>query len=83
MRGKSLLNTVQAADYLGLSRRTLEGLRHRGGGPTFIRLGRKAVRYSLDDLMAWAEAGRRSSTSDPGPAKEELFKPVGEHSDVK
>ena len=59
------LSTSEAAAWLGLSRRTLEGLRCRGGGPSFRKLGR-SVRYTLEDLQAWADAGHRQSTSDPG-----------------
>lgn len=58
--------TKQAAQYLGLSRRTLEGFRCRGGGPAFVKAGRRCL-YRLEDLDAWALANRRTSTSDPGP----------------
>jgi excisionase family DNA binding protein len=51
-----LLKTEEAAKYLNLSRRTLEGLRRRGGGPQFRALSRNAVRYSLDDLQAWVDS---------------------------
>ncbi|MCB2226207.1 MAG: helix-turn-helix domain-containing protein [Desulfarculaceae bacterium] len=62
-----LLKTSPAADYLGLSRRTLENLRYRGGGPRFIKLG-SAVRYRREDLDAWVEAGLQESTASPaGP----------------
>lgn len=45
----NMLNTDQAASYLGLARATLEAWRTRGGGPVFIKLG-KSVRYRLPDL---------------------------------
>ena len=61
-----LLTTTQAADLLGLSPRTLESLRLRGGGPRFAKLPH-AVRYRPEDLAEWIEAGLRTSTSDPGP----------------
>jgi excisionase family DNA binding protein len=54
--GQRLLSTREAAAALGMSHRTLEGLRHRGGGPLFKALGRNLVRYKLDDLMAWVES---------------------------
>jgi hypothetical protein len=50
-----------------LTSSTLEKLRLTGGGPPFIRIGARAVGYALDDLDAYIEAGRRNSTSDPGP----------------
>jgi len=55
-----------AADFLGLSPRTLERFRVEGRGPTFLKLGRRVV-YSREDLVQWAEAQRRRSTSDCGP----------------
>lgn len=58
------LNTEQASLYTGLAAATLEGLRCKGGGPRFVRYGRKAVRYRIADLDAWM--GERSvfSTSE-------------------
>lgn len=55
-----LLDTEQAAHYLGISARTLEGLRKKRKGesaprgPRFSRLSPKCVRYHIDDLRAWA-----------------------------
>jgi hypothetical protein len=56
-----------AADYLGLSTSTLNKLRVFGGGPVFLKLGRR-VAYDLGDLDAWLNAKRRRSTSDSGEA---------------
>lgn len=56
-----------AAEFLGLSPKTLERFRVEGRGPAFLKLGRRVV-YSRDDLVKWAEAQRRQSTSDPGLA---------------
>jgi excisionase family DNA binding protein len=66
MLSQAYFSTLQAANYLGLSRRTLEGFRCRGGGPAFVKAGRRCL-YRLEDLDAWALANRRASTSDPGP----------------
>lgn len=54
--GDRLLTTKEAAAVLGLSPRTLEGLRRRGGGPPFVVLSRNAVRYRQGDLRAWVES---------------------------
>lgn len=54
-----------AAEFLGLSPKTLERFRVEGRGPCFLKLGRRVV-YSREDLVKWAEAQRRQSTSDPG-----------------
>jgi hypothetical protein len=65
---QELLDTRAAAGVLRLSPRTLESLRLRGGGPRYVRLSRRAVRYHPVDLDAWIEKSRRSSTSDDGAA---------------
>lgn len=59
------LNTEQAAAYTGLAEKTLEGLRCRGGGPRFVRYGRKAVRYLVTDLDEWMHSRVVGSTSEP------------------
>jgi hypothetical protein len=59
------LPTPLAADYLGLSPATLETLRSRGGGPAFLKLGRRVV-YQREDLDKWLAERRRTSTSDSG-----------------
>lgn len=59
----NLVPTVRAAEIVGLSHRTLEGLRTRGGGPRFVKLGRRIL-YDVDDLATWAEQNKKSSTSD-------------------
>jgi len=64
----SLLVTSEAAFLLGLSHRTLEALRLRGGGPPFVKVTSRAVRYRRCDIDAFIVARRRTSTSDPGLA---------------
>ena len=61
-----LITEVEAADLLGLSVKTLRRWRWAGHPPRFIKLG-GAVRYDMEDLRAFMESGRRTSTSDPGP----------------
>jgi predicted DNA-binding transcriptional regulator AlpA len=61
-----VVRTPAASDYLGLSASTLEKLRLTGGGPRFVRIGTRAIGYCIDDLDAFIEGGRRTSTSDPG-----------------
>ena len=57
-------NTDQAAAYTGLAPATLERLRCTGGGPRFVRYGRKAVRYLRSDLDAFMAARTVGSTSE-------------------
>ena len=59
------LSTREAAEYLGLSARTLDRYRVSGEGPVFHRFGGR-VRYTREDLDAWAVARRRASTADDG-----------------
>lgn len=51
-----------AAEYIGLSRRTLETLDRDGRGPARIRLGR-VVGYLRGDLDAWLASRRVVVTS--------------------
>ncbi|CDX53867.1 conserved hypothetical protein [Mesorhizobium plurifarium] len=59
-KGSPFLNTAQAAFYVGLSQRTLEKMRLKGGGPQFRKHGR-FVRYHIGEIDAWSK-GRA-----PGP----------------
>ncbi len=61
----AVLDTRAAADFLGVSARTLEGFRVRGGGPRFVKIG-GAVRYRVESLDAFLRQQERASTSDPG-----------------
>ena len=54
-----------AAEYMGLSASTLNKLRVFGGGPVFLKLGRR-VTYDVNDLDSWLASKRRTSTSDDG-----------------
>ncbi len=62
----SLIDEKQAAAFLGLERRTMQGMRQRGGGPRYFRISSRCLRYRRIDLRDWFEARMRSSTSDPG-----------------
>ncbi len=57
------LDTIRAAKFVGLSKRTLEKWRYEGGGPPYLKLGRRVL-YSLGDLEEWIGRQRRSSTSE-------------------
>lgn len=62
-RGK-VLKPSEAAAFLGVSVRTLEGWRARGGGPLFLRVGPKLIRYCERDLNAFQDACERANTSE-------------------
>ena len=65
MTPKRVLRTPEASEYVGLSPTTLEKMRARGIGPHFVRLGSRAVGYTLDDLDAWLD-GRREPVGESG-----------------
>ncbi len=62
-----LINEKLAASFLDLSVRTLQGLRCRGGGPRFVRISGRCIKYRRIDLRDWGETNLRTSTSDAGP----------------
>lgn len=59
-----LLREADAARFLGFTPRALQAWRVRGGGPRFVRVSSRGIRYRHEDLIAWAEARLRSSTSE-------------------
>ena len=61
--GNGFFDTRRAADYLGLSHRTLDGYRVSGAGPAFHRFGNR-VRYRRLDLDAWAAKRRATTTAE-------------------
>jgi predicted DNA-binding transcriptional regulator AlpA len=62
-RAADLLHTRDAARRLGLGPHTLEKMRMRGTGPTFVKLGARVL-YDVGDLDAWIATRRRRSTSE-------------------
>lgn len=60
---RAILRPPQAAAYVGLTVSTLAKRRLYGERPHFVRLGRKAIGYSITELDAWlAECGRKSTS---------------------
>ncbi len=59
------LSQRDVAEMLGVSERTLERWRFEGIGPPFFRFSR-LCRYKLSLTKKWADAQRRTSTSDKG-----------------
>ena len=56
------MDSTNAAEYLGLSQKTLAMMRCQGTGPEYIKRGR--IFYFKDDLDTWIKrAGKRSSTA--------------------
>jgi len=63
-----LVNERQAATFLGYTVRALQNWRLRGGGPRFVKVSSRSVRYRRRDLLAWIEERLRSNTSEAGPS---------------
>ena len=61
-----LINEKLAAEFLGLTVRSMQAMRQRGDGPRFIRISSRCIRYTRALLKAWADTRMRKSTSDPG-----------------
>ncbi len=62
----ALIDEKAAGDFLDLSPRTMQAMRQRGGGPQYVLISARCVRYRRADLRAWADRRVRVSTSDPG-----------------
>ncbi len=58
-----LLTTRDAAQLLALSTRTLEKWRVEGGGPPFVVMSPKCVRYRLSDLRTFQEERLAENTT--------------------
>lgn len=58
-----LLNEHEVAEFLGVTAGWCQKARVRGGGPPFMKLGKK-VRYSTDALQKWVDSHQHfTSTS--------------------
>ncbi|MEO5375351.1 MAG: helix-turn-helix domain-containing protein [Alphaproteobacteria bacterium] len=61
-----LLTPREAAARLQVAEATLERWRTRGGGPRFIKLSGRVVRYADEDLRAFVQACAVVSTAGTG-----------------
>lgn len=55
---ENYLNDREAAKFLNLSPQTLRNWRAQCQGPAYIKVGRRSVRYDIDDLKAFMEGNR-------------------------
>ena len=63
IRECQILSTAEAARTLRLALASLAKMRCRGGGPDYLKLGRRIV-YERSALDSWLAARRAKSTSD-------------------
>ena len=64
------MTSPEAAEYLRLSARTLEGMRVAGTGPRYYKVGpgrRAKVVYRVADLEEWLKQFQFGSTSEYEP----------------
>jgi predicted DNA-binding transcriptional regulator AlpA len=59
-----LIDEQEAANFLGYSVRALQNWRLRGGGPQYVRVSRRSVRYRRRELIRWAEGKLEAHTSE-------------------
>jgi predicted DNA-binding transcriptional regulator AlpA len=55
---EGLATPKEVGDYLGLSEGALAQMRFNHCGPTFIKLGRRSVRYDWRDIFDWVDKSR-------------------------
>lgn len=58
------LSPESAGRFLSISVKELERLRREGGGPLFVKLGRRTVRYAVIDLRTWADQFKYANTAE-------------------
>lgn len=59
----NVMTTKEAANYVRLSKPTMERFRLSGEGPKYCKIG-AAVRYQQDNLDTWLNSRLTSSTSE-------------------
>ena len=60
---EQLLTETEAAKLLSISPRTLRNWRVLGGGPHYVKVSGRCVRYCYADLNAFINQRRQTSTS--------------------
>jgi predicted DNA-binding transcriptional regulator AlpA len=58
-----LLTESDAARYLKVTTRALQKWRYSGGGPKFVRISSRCIRYRMQDIESWLSGKLASSTS--------------------
>ncbi|WP_420861931.1 helix-turn-helix transcriptional regulator [Algirhabdus cladophorae] len=59
----TLVDEREAASILCYSIRALQNWRHRGGGPDFVKVSSRSVRYRRTDLEKWIADRTISNTA--------------------
>jgi len=59
-----MIDEHEAGKFIGYTIRALQNWRLRGGGPKFIKVSGRSVRYRRRDLIEWAESRLVASTTE-------------------
>lgn len=59
-----LASSKDVAEFLGITANGLAKMRMTGGGPAFIRVGARNIKYRWSDVHAWLEANTHTTTDD-------------------
>jgi predicted DNA-binding transcriptional regulator AlpA len=63
---RPLATVDEFCTYAGVTRGQAAQLRYTGGGPVFIKITGRQVRYRWSDIEEWVESRTRTRTDDPG-----------------
>jgi len=58
-----LLTEREAASLICYSQRALQNWRLRGGGPKYVKVSARSIRYQRRDVVEWIESRKRVSTA--------------------
>ena len=67
----NILQEPEATELLRLPKGTLPNLRRNGGGPSWVKLGKRVV-YRREDLEAWVKRCTRGCADDAAIADKEV-----------
>jgi excisionase family DNA binding protein len=65
---KPLLTTKEAAEILRVGAPTLRRLRWSGGGPRYLKRGKRCL-YDPTDIQSWVDSQKRENTSALAPGR--------------
>lgn len=66
MDDDKILTAAQVCERIpNITPQYLAILRHRGGGPVYIKLGGRKILYRESDVNAWIKAGLHTRTDRP------------------
>ena len=63
-----MMDENSAAEFIGYTVRALQNWRVKGGGPKFVKVSGRSIRYRRRDLIEWAESLLVASTSEASHA---------------